>query len=164
MINIKQAKTVDAQTIKLLAEQIWWPTYNTILEKEQIRFMLDLFYAENKLEEQIETGQQIFYILLENDTPVAFAALSTDQENAELAVLEKIYCLPETQGKGYGKLLIATVENEASQMGKHVLQLYVHRKNPAKNFYEKMNFMVIKEVDRPLDKYLLTDFVMQKEL
>lgn len=164
MVEIKTATVEDVSILRLLAEKIWWPTYESILSKAQIRFMLDLFYAEEKLRLQIKNGDQTFLILNENTVPVAFAAFSTDAENEELATLEKIYCLPETQGKGYGKLLISTVETKTRKAGKSILQLYVHRKNKARSFYEKMSFIVVKEVDRPLGKYLLTDFVMQKEL
>ncbi len=164
MVEIRNATADDAPMLHLLAEKIWWPTYSQILSKEQIRFMLDEIYAEDKLRLQIKNGEQTFLILYENDVPAAFAAFSADQENPEIMTLEKIYNLPETQGKGYGKLLINTVENKARTAGKSILQLYVHRQNKAKNFYEKMNFKVVKEVDRPLGKYLLTDFVMQKAL
>ncbi len=164
MVEIRKATVEDAAMLHLLAEKIWWPTYNSILAKEQIRFMLDLFYSEEKLRQQIKTGEQSFLILLENEVPVGFAAFSGDQENQKILTLEKIYCLPGTQGKGYGKLLILTVETKAREAGKSMLQLYVHRQNKARNFYEKMDFKVVKEVDRPLGEYLLTDFVMQKEL
>jgi ribosomal protein S18 acetylase RimI-like enzyme len=164
MVEIKTATVADVAMLRLLAEKIWWPTYSQILNKEQIRFMLDVIYAKDKLRLQIENGEQTFLILYENTVPVAFAAFSADQENPEMITLEKIYNLPETQGKGYGKLLISTVESKAREAGKSILQLYVHRANKARSFYEKMNFKVVKEVDRPLNKYLLTDFVMQKEL
>ncbi len=164
MITIKHATLADVKAIHLLAHKIWWPTYADILEKEQIAFMLDLFYTENRLKKYISSGQQSFVLLTENELPVAFAAFAADQENEEVMVLEKIYCLPETQGKGYGRQLIDFVATQAKLGGKSLLQLYVHRENKAKSFYEKMNFKVIKEVDRPLDKYLLTDFVMQKKL
>ena len=164
MVEIRKATVEDAAMLHLLAEKIWWPTYNSILAKEQIRYMLDLFYSEEKLRQQIKTGEQSFLILLENEVPVGFAAFSGDQETQKILTLEIIYCLPETQGKGYGKLLILTVETKAREAGKSILQLYVHRQNKARNFYEKMDFKVVKEVDRPLGEYLLTDFVMQKEL
>ncbi len=164
MITIRHATLADVKTIHLLAHKIWWPTYAEILEKEQISFMLDLFYAESKLKKYISSGEQSFVLLTENEQSVAFAAYAADQENEDIMVLEKIYCLPETQGKGYGKQLIEFVATQAKLAGKSYLQLYVHRQNKARNFYEKMNFKVIKEVDRPLDKYLLADFVMEKEL
>lgn len=164
MITIRHATLADVKTIHLLAHKIWWPTYAEILEKEQIQFMLDLFYAEARLKKYISSGQQSFILLVESEQAVAFAAYAADQENEDIMVLEKIYCLPETQGKGYGKQLIEFVATQAKLAGKSYLQLYVHRQNKARNFYEKMNFKVIKEVDRPLDKYLLTDFVMEKEL
>lgn len=164
MTTIRHATLADVKTIHLLAQQIWWPTYSTILEKEQISFMLDLFYAEEKLKKYISSGQQSFILLVENEQAVAFAAYAADQENEEVMVLEKIYCLPETQGKGYGRQLIDFVVTQAKLAGKSFLQLYVHRENKARNFYEKMDFKVLKEVDRPLGEYLLTDFVMQKAL
>jgi GNAT superfamily N-acetyltransferase len=164
MVTIRHATLADVAAIHLLAEKIWWPTYQDILEKDQIRFMLDAFYAEEKLRKQISSGEQSFLLLLENEVPVAFAAFAGDKENQEVMILEKIYSLPEVQGKGYGRELIEFVATQARLAGKSILQLYVHRANRAKNFYEKMDFKVVKEVDRPLDKYLLTDFVMQKEL
>lgn len=154
----------DVMAIHLLAHKIWWPTYSAILEKEQISFMLDLFYVEEKLKKYISSDEQSFILLTENELPVAFAAFAADQENEETMILEKIYCLPETRGKGYGKQLLDFVATQSRLAGKSILQLYVHRENKARVFYEKMNFKVIKEVDRPLGKYLLTDFVMQKEL
>ena len=161
---LRYATADDAPMLRLLAEKIWWPTYSAILSKEQIRFMLDVIYAEDKLRQQIESGEQTFLILSENNVPIGFTAFSVDQENQQLITLEKIYCLPEMQGKGYGKLLIHTVETKAREAGKSILQLYVHRQNKARNFYEKLNFKVVKEVDRPLGNYLLTDFVMEKEV
>lgn len=163
-LELRNATVDDAAMLRLLAEKIWWPTYQKILSKEQIRFMLDAIYEEDKLRQQIESGEQTFLILSENNVPIGFTAFSADRENQQLMTLEKIYCLPETQGKGYGKLLIQTVENKAREAGKTVLQLYVHRENKARNFYEKLNFKVVKKVNRPLGKYLLTDFVMQKEM
>lgn len=164
MITIRHATLADVKTIHLLAHQIWWPTYSDILEKEQISFMLDLFYTEAKLKKYISTGEQSFVLLTENENPVAFAAFAADRDQEEIMILEKIYCLPETQRKGYGRQLIDFVATQAKLAGKSLLQLYVHCENKAKNFYEKMDFKVIKEVNRPLDKYILTDFVMQKEL
>lgn len=164
MVAIRNATAEDAAMLRLLAEKIWWPTYSKILSKEQIRFMLDVIYAEEKLRQQIETGEQVFLILMENEAPIGFTAFSMDQENQDISTLEKIYCLPETQGRGFGKLLISTVETKAREAGKSILQLYVHRQNKARNFYEKMNFKVIKELDRPLGEFMLTDYIMQKEL
>lgn len=164
MIIIRHATPADAAILRLLAEKIWWPTYSEILSKEQIRFMLNSFYAEDKLKKQISSGEQSFLLLIENELPVAFAAFAADRENQEIMILEKIYCLPETQGKGYGKQLLEFVAAQSRMAGKNILQLYVHRQNKAKSFYEKMDFKVVKEVNRPLDKYLLTDYVMQKAL
>jgi len=164
MVEIKNATVEDAVMLCLLAEKIWWPTYSEILSKEQIRFMLDEIYAEDKLRQQIESGEQTFLLLQEEGAVVAFAAYSPRAENPEIYKLHKLYALPETQGKGYGKLLIKTVCTKVQEAGKHFLELNVHRQNKARFFYEKMGFKIIETLDIPFGPYVLNDYIMRKEV
>lgn len=164
MVEIKNATVEDAVMLRLLAEKIWWPTYSEILSKEQIRFMLDEIYAEDKIRQQIESGEQTFLLLEEEGAVVAFAAYSPRTENPEIYKLHKLYTLPETQGKGYGKLLIKTVCTKVQEAGKHFLELNVHRQNKARFFYEKMGFKIIETLDIPFGPYVLNDYIMRKEV
>jgi len=161
---IRQATLNDVATIIDLAEKTWWPSYSHILEKEQISFMLNEIYSAEKITSQIETGAQTYILLIEADKPVAFAAFSPRDENPDIYKLHKLYCLPETQGKGYGKVLINEVMNKTIEAGKHTLDLNVNRYNKAKNFYEKMGFAVAYEEDIPIGPYWMNDYVMRKEL
>ncbi|MGZ4001498.1 MAG: N-acetyltransferase family protein, partial [Mucilaginibacter sp.] len=105
------------------------------------------------------------YLLLEEESrPVAFAAYSPREEDLEIYKLHKLYCLPETQGKGYGKILIDAVAQKTLEAGKNTLDLNVNRHNKAKNFYEKMGFAVAYEEDIPIGPYWMNDYVMRKEL
>jgi GNAT superfamily N-acetyltransferase len=101
---------------------------------------------------------------MEADKPVAFAAYSPREENPEIYKLHKLYCLPQTQGKGYGKILISEVISKTLEAGVHTLDLNVNRHNKAKTFYEKMGFTVAYEEDIPIGKYWMNDYVMRKEL
>jgi GNAT superfamily N-acetyltransferase len=85
-------------------------------------------------------------------------------EDSEVYKLHKLYCLPKTQGKGYGKILLNAVADKVKAAGKHVLDLNVNRYNNAKTFYEKMGFKAIYEEDIPVGDYFMNDFVMRKEL
>lgn len=163
MIAIRNAVAEDAAMLRLLAEKIWWPTYSDILSKEQIRFMLDEIYAEEKLRQQIENGEQTFLLLQEDEKTVAFAAYGAQTENPEIYKLHKLYALPKTQGKGYGKLLIKTVCGKVQEAGKHFLKLNVHRQNKTRFFYEKLGFKIIETVDIPFGPYILQDYIMQKD-
>lgn len=164
MHTIRQATIDDAAIIIELAEKTWWPTYSPILEKEQIAFMLGEIYSFDKISSQLKNGSQSYLILEEEGRPVAFAGYSPRDENAEIFKLHKLYCLPETQGKGYGKILINTVTQKTRDAGKHTLDLNVNRYNKAKDFYEKMGFSVAYEEDIAIGSYWMNDYVMRKEL
>jgi len=164
MYFITQATLNDVEIIRDIAQQTWWHTYSPILEKVQIEFMLEEIYSAEKIQTQIETGSQTYLLLIEDEKPVAFAGYSPREENPEIYKLHKLYCLPETQGKGYGKILIGEVANKTLEAGKHTLDLNVNRHNKAKTFYEKMGFVVAYEEDIPIGDYWMNDFVMRKEL
>jgi len=164
MYSIRQATTADVSTIIDIAEKTWWATYSSILENEQISFMLGEIYSFDKIHSQIENNIQTYILLEEDGRPVAFAGYSPRDENPEIYKLHKLYCLPETQGKGYGKILINDVAQRTLDAGKHTLDLNVNRHNKAKSFYEKMGFSIAHEEDIPIGQYWMNDYVMRKEL
>jgi GNAT superfamily N-acetyltransferase len=164
LTQIKKATVNDVATIIGIAEKTWWPTYGPILSKEQIAYMLGILYSEEKIYHQVVTGEQTFLLLMEDGKPVAFAGYSPREENPEIYKLHKLYCLPQTQGKGYGKVLIDEVSRRVVAIGKHILDLNVNRHNKAKSFYEKMGFTIAYEEDIPIGEYWMNDFVMRKEL
>lgn len=164
MYTIKQATLNDVETIRQLAEQTWWPTYLPILEKEQIAYMLGEIYTLEKIGAQIKNNTQTYLLLIEDEQPVAFAAYSPREDNEDIYKLNKIYCLPITQGKGYGKVLINAIADEVLLAGKKVLELNVNRYNNAVTFYEKMGFTIAYEEDVPVGPYWMNDYVMRKEL
>jgi len=161
---IRQATTNDVETIRNIADKTWQAAYSNILAEEQLTFMLAEIYSTEKLTAQIKNNSQTYLLLEENGKPVAFAAFSPRDENPEIYKLHKLYCLPETQGKGYGKILINEVADRTLAAGKHTLELNVNRYNKAKDFYERMGFKVVYEEDIPIGPYWMNDYVMRKEL
>jgi diamine N-acetyltransferase len=164
MYFIRQANVNDVETIRDLAEQTWRVAYSDILKKEQLDYMLREIYSAEKITSQLKHNTQSYLLLIEDEKPVAFAGYSPREEDSEIYKLHKLYCLPETQGKGYGKILINEVAAKTLEAGKHTLDLNVNRHNKAKTFYEKMGFKVVYEEDIPIGKYFMNDFVMRKEL
>jgi ribosomal protein S18 acetylase RimI-like enzyme len=164
MYFIRKANPEDVNTIRTIAEQTWWAAYSPILEKEQIVFMLAEIYSVEKLHSQLTHNAQTYLLLIDDEKPVAFAAYSPRDEDPEIYKLHKLYCLPETQGKGYGKILIDEVISKTIEAGKPILDLNVNRHNKAKGFYEKMGFRVVYEEDIPIGKYFMNDYVMRKNL
>ncbi len=164
MFTIRKATSADADQIVKLAHQTWWPTYSEILSTEQISYMLSAIYLSDKVADQIATQSQVYVILEEDGEPAAFASYSVREEDAEVYKLQKLYCHPKTQGKGYGKALINHVVDVVQQAGKKTLELNVNRGNNAKAFYEKMGFVVAYEEDIPIGPYWMNDYVMRKLL
>jgi GNAT superfamily N-acetyltransferase len=163
MYTIREATINDAETIHQLAHEIWPPTYSPILAQDQIDYMLADRYSTEILTAQIKENMQTYLLLLEDGKPAAFAAYSPD-DDPEAYRLHKLYLLPATQGKGYGKALLEAVYDKVRTAGINKLDLNVHRQNPAKSFYDKMGFTVLYEADIPFGPYFLNDYIMRKEL
>lgn len=164
MYFIRTATAADIEMLRQLAQETWYATYLSILSQEQLDYMLAEIYSTEKLTQQIENNEQTFILVIENDQTVAFAAYSPREENPEIYKLHKLYCLPATQGKGYGKLLINEVSHRVLEAGKNLLELNVNRHNKAKSFYEKLGFKVIYEDNIAIGPYWMNDYIMQKEL
>lgn len=162
--NITTATIADVETIRDLAIATWWPTYLPILEKEQISYMLDVLYSTAVITRQVANNEQIFLLLKEAERAVAFAAYSPYDQEPGAYKLHKLYCLPETQGKGYGKMLIETVSRIAAENGASKLFLNVNRHNNALTFYQKMGFGIARQEDIAIGPYWMNDYVMQKPL
>lgn len=165
MITIREAITEDALCIQQLAEAVWWPTYGPILAEEQIKYMLAKMYDLQTISQQIASGTQSYLLLYADNIPTGFAAYSPREENAAVYKLHKLYCLTETKGKGYGKLLLLAVEGKVKVAGKNILELNVNRHNPALGFYEKMGFGIAYSEDIDIGNgYQMNDYVMRKIL
>jgi GNAT superfamily N-acetyltransferase len=164
MIEIRPATPKDASIIQQLAEAIWIPTYSPILSQEQIRYMLDHIYDLDSITTQIKDGNQTYLMLMVDGVTTGFAAYSVRAENPEIYKLHKLYCLTETKGKGYGKMLLQEVEKKVLAAGKNILELNVNKYNPAKGFYERMGYEVIYSEVIPIGPYIMDDYVMRKNL
>ncbi len=165
MIHIYRGTPQDIPAIQQIAEATWWPTYEPIVAPGQVRYMLDMFYNTEVLTQQIVSNEQVFMVLTENDMPVGFAAYGPRQENPEVYKLYKLYCLPKTQGKGYGRMLVEKVEEAVKAAGKQILELNVNRSNNAKDFYERMGFSLAYDEDIDIGEgFFMVDHVLRKEL
>jgi len=161
-MTIRKASSADASLIRDMAYEIWPETYSQILSKDQLEYMLGLFYNEQKLKTEIEQGVE-FILVYEDVQPAGFASFSKTEP--EVYKLHKIYVLPSQQGKGTGRFIIDEVIKAIKQVGAMALQLNVNRNNNAKLFYEKLGFVVIREEDIDIGHgYFMNDYVMEKKL
>ncbi len=154
--------TEDLVSIHQLAHDIWWPTYQAYLPAEQIQTMLDNMYSLPALNAQVANGHQ-FALLEADNLPIGFISYRF-VENSRVTRIEKIYIAPAFQGKGGGLVLLDFARREALATKSEALELNVNRNNPARHFYEKQGFEVVREENLPYGKFILDDYVMRKPL
>ena len=164
MADIIEGNATHIPVIVEIAETTWAATYRTILEPESMRYMLDTIYAADTLLRVMTDGSKKFLLIKEKSEYAGFASYGKRQEEPGVFKLHKIYVLPNTQGKGYGKLLIDSVKQQLVSQNATALDLNVNRYNPAQDFYKKLGFKIIREEDVPIGQYFMNDYVMRLEL
>ncbi|MBA0882392.1 GNAT family N-acetyltransferase [Flavobacterium undicola] len=164
MIRIVKATVADLKSITEIAHKTWPLTYGEILSPAQLEYMLNAFYSDAALRANIENGHE-FIFAKEADTILGFASFEHHYEDGNTTKIHKIYILPETQGKGIGKLLIDSVAQFAKENNATTLLLNVNRFNKALTFYQKLGFEIIEAIDIELEYgYLMEDYVMEKRI
>jgi ribosomal protein S18 acetylase RimI-like enzyme len=160
-LTIRRATSADITTIQHLTSIIWPATYSSILSRDQIEYMLELMYSSESLRRQMEDLHHHFILCYDGDEAVGFASFSDLGEN--VFKLHKIYVLPDRQGRGIGRFMIDYIIAEIRQKGAVALDLNVNRQNPARFFYERLGFTIIREEDIDIGKgYWMNDYVMRK--
>ncbi|TDE27282.1 GNAT family N-acetyltransferase [Flavobacterium ranwuense] len=165
MLLLTEAAIKDFKIIREIAYKSWPSTYGSILSKEQIDYMLDLFYSEKTLLQKLNEEGHRFLLVNEGELCLGFASYEHNYLNENCTRLHKIYLLPEAQGKGAGKLLIEAIENIAKENQSVVISLNVNKFNKAISFYKKIGFEVISEEEILLDHgYKMEDYKMEKKV
>ena len=162
-ITIAKASVDDIPYIQHIAHVTWPLVYGPIVGEAQLAYMLNLIYSTSSLEKQMESGST-FLLAKEDNEPIAFAAYFLKTPN--IYKLDKLYALPNQQGKGLGKMLISYIIEEIKKHGAVALHLNVNRWNTkAQSFYEHLNFKIIEEQDIPIGEgYFMNDYVMELKL
>ena len=165
MITISEAVKSDIKTIQDIVYTTWPITYGKILSEEQLKYMLDLFYSDDALTAQFDGKEQLFYLIREYESVLGFIGIEHNYQKENKTKIHKIYILPETQGKGIGRITIDAIEKLALENNSASLLLNVNRFNTALHFYERIGFTIVDEVNIEIGKgYLMEDYIMEKEI
>ena len=162
-VTLAPASENDIPELRKLALATWEPTYKNILSREQLLFMQEEIYNPASLAKQMQNGQH-FYFIKQGEDSVGFLSLTLINPTEQRFKLNKLYLLPEMQGKGCGKIALNLASETVWKQGGKVLELNVNKYNPAKQFYDRCGVTVIREEDIPIGEYWMNDFVMEKEL
>lgn len=160
-MNIVVATKEQLAIVKNLAYKIWPNAYETILSKAQLDYMLEMIYSIDSLEKQFNNGH-IFLLIEDNQNFIGFASYEINCNNSNKTKLQKLYVLPEIQGKGIGKQVIDYIKEKVVLSNNLALFLNVNKFNKAKDFYQKYGFQIIKEEVIDIgNNYIMDDYVME---
>ncbi len=165
MISISQATINDLSVIQEIAYKTWPDTYGSILSKEQLDYMLDKMYAIATLTDNLLYKGHHFILVKENDICLGFTSFEHHYLDKKVTRLHKLYLLPETQGKGIGKLVLDSIVTFSKENESERISLNVNKFNKAFSFYKKMGFEVVAEEDLEIGNvYLMEDYKMEKRI
>jgi ribosomal protein S18 acetylase RimI-like enzyme len=163
-VEIRLATAADFFTIESIARQTWPEAYGAILTSDQLDYMLDLFYCNEALNQDVTQKNHVYFMAFLEGKAVGFAGIE-HQYLPNTTKLHKLYVLPHFQRQNLGIQLLDFVSEIALEAGCSVLTLNVNRYNSAKKFYKKNGFTVVKSEDIELEHgYLMEDYVLVKSL
>lgn len=156
-LHLSAAAEKDISTIQALAHEIWNDHYPAIIGQEQVDYMLNHMYAADSMLAQMQSGQQ-FFLVLDNENPIGFA--SVENKGSGNYFLNKCYIKTSTQRSGVGSYVIHEILRNYPDCSE--LRLQVNRQNyKAINFYFKMGFVIEQVADFDIgDGYFMNDFIM----
>ncbi len=161
-MEIRIATEKDFIKIQEIAHKTWPSTFGEILTKIQIDYMLDMFYNLNSLKKQTEESKNVFLLISENGNDLGFISYELNYKNSIKTKIHKIYLLPESQGKGAGKILIQRVKEIAQLNNNQALILNVNKYNKAISFYEKLGFKIVQSEKIDIGQgFIMDDYVME---
>lgn len=148
--------------VQQLAREIWDEHYIKILSQEQIDYMLNLFYSDEKIRAEIEEGIS-WEMLMDKDNPVGYLVCKFEEEKLYIS---KIYLKAETRGKGFGKLLLNRAIELAKLNHKKYIYLNVNKENTGSiGFYKRNGFKKIDEGVFDIGNgYVMDDFILELNL
>ena len=169
-VEIVKASSSDLKTIHDMAQVVFRHTYREILSNEQMEYMMDMMYSMPNLRIQLQDGHH-YYIAYVSGKPCGYVSVQSegsDETDAEVFHLHKIYVMPDAQGAGVGKSLFQKVIDhvcENSLGRKARIELNVNKYNKAVEFYKHLGMRILIEEDFPIGNgFYKTDYIMGLDL
>ncbi|WP_225540227.1 GNAT family N-acetyltransferase [Empedobacter stercoris] len=158
--------TVNEKNIHLVqpsAREIWNECYKDLLAQDQIDYMIDMMYNNDKVNEGIANGD-VWEILKIDNVPSGYLHYKLEENNT--VFLSKIYLKESNQTKGIGQLMLNRVVDYAKEKGAKSVHLTVNKNNAkAIRFYEKNGFKNMESKTFDIGNgYIMDDYIYQKSI
>ena len=162
-MKLTKATEENVTLIQDLARRSWKNAYAEILSEEQMEYMLSEMYSKTELESQLQNPNYHYYLIVDedNDSYEGFIGYEHNYED-KTTKLHRIYLIPESKGKGLGKLALQFLNEKVSENGNKRIILNVNKHNTARNFYESQGYRVYDEGVFDIGNgFVMDDFLME---
>lgn len=168
MVTITKALPGDVTIIQAVGRETFFEAFasqNTVADMEKY---LDEHFSEEKIQQELNNPESVFFIAREDETPIGYMKLNTgnaqtDVKEAIALEIERIYVKAAYQGKKTGQLLYEQALHFAKQKQKSYIWLGVWEENSkAISFYKKNGFVAFGKHMFKLGDDAQTDVMMKK--
>ena len=162
-MKLTKATEENVTLIQDLARRSWKNAYAEILSEEQMEYMLSEMYSKTEIESQLQNPNYHYYLIVDedNDSYEGFIGYEHNYED-KTTKLHRIYLIPESKGKGLGKLALQFLNEKVSENGNKRIILNVNKHNAARNFYESQGYRVYDEGVFDIGNgFVMDDFLME---
>lgn len=162
-MKLIQATAKDIPLIQELARRSWENAYAEILSEEQMEYMLSEMYSEQEIESHLQNPNYHYYLIEDenNNSYEGFIGYEHHYED-QTTKLHRIYLVPESKGKGFGKGALQFLKAKVSENGNNRIILTVNKHNTARNFYESQGYKVYDEGVFDIGNgFVMDDFLME---
>lgn len=162
-MKLIEATEKDIPLIQELARRSWENAYADILSKEQMEYMLSEMYSRQEIESHLQNPDYHYY-LIEDESNRSYEGFIGYEHNYEdqTTKLHRIYLVPESKGKGFGRGALQFLNAKVSENGNNRIILNVNKYNTARNFYESQGYRVYDEGVFDIGNgFVMDDFLME---
>jgi len=165
-MRLIKATEKDISLIQDLARRSWENAYAEILLKEQMEYMLNTMYSTAEIAEHLKNPHYHYYLVFDeisNDYDGFIGFENHYKENT--TKLHRIYLVPESKGKGFGKKTLEFLNEKVKESGDMKIILNVNKYNSAKSFYESQGYEIYDEGVFDIGNgYVMDDYLMRKKV
>lgn len=143
-IEVRNARSADAEAIARVARASWTDTYGDIFEPEFIEAFLTRNYAVERLAEatrEAERREEIFLVAERDDRIVGYLHFGAGSRGPHLF---RIYADPIAYGSGVGSALLDELHRRLDErvIGSYTLEVHV-RNERGRAFYDRNGFVIV---------------------
>ncbi len=162
-MKLIEATEKDIPLIQNLARRSWESAYSGIISAEQINYMLGKMYSEEEISTHLKNPDYHYFLIFDENSNSFEGFMGYENGYEEQTTkLHRIYLVPESKGKGFGKEALNFLKQKISVSNDKRIILNVNKENNAKKFYESQGFKVYDEVVLDIgDGFVMDDFLME---